>query len=174
VVIELDTPFLGQPVYNLYAHLGEIFVVEGQQVAAQELIALSGATGVADGPHLHFEVRVGQNTYNSTRNPLLWLYPYPEHGTVVGTVSWPSGERVHEAQIFLRRVDAPSKYAETTSYANAENSLNADEGWGENFAFDDVEAGYYEVEVRRGQRKITAEVWVYPRRTSAVEIVLDW
>lgn len=174
VVIELDTPFLGQPVYNLYAHLSELLVEEGEHVDAQELIALSGATGVADGAHLHFEVRVGENAYNNTRNPLLWLYPYPEHGTVTGTVAWPSGELVHGAQIFLRRIDAGSKYAETTSYANSNQALNSDEGWAENFAFDDVEAGYYEVEVRRGTKKIKEEVWVYPRKTSFVEIVLEW
>ena len=174
VVIELDTQFAGQPVYNLFAHLSDFLVAEGQHVDAQEVIALSGATGVADGAHLHFEVRVGENGYNNTRNPLLWLYPYPEHGTVVGTVSWPSGELVHGAQIFLRRIDAGSKYAETSSYANANQTLNGDEGWEENFAFDDVVAGYYEVEVRRGEQKITEEVWVYPRRTSFVEIILDW
>ncbi|MDX1413918.1 MAG: M23 family metallopeptidase [Candidatus Promineifilaceae bacterium] len=174
VVIELDTQFLGMPVYNLYAHLSDIFVTEGQQVAAEEIIALSGASGVADGPHLHFEVRVGENDYGSTRNPLLWLYPFPENGTVVGQVAWPSGELVQGAQIFLRRVDAPSKYAETTSYTNDDIPLNADEGWQENFAFDDVEAGYYEVEVRRGTRKIKEEVWVFPYRTSSVEITLDW
>ncbi len=174
VVIELDTLFMGQPVYNLYAHLSEILVNEEDHVEAQELIALSGATGVADGAHLHFEVRVGENEYSSTRNPLLWLYPYPEHGTVAGTVAWPSGELVHGAQIFLRRVDAGSKYAETTSYANSDKALNGDEGWAENFAFDDVVAGYYEVEVRRGSKKITEEVWVYPRQTSFVEVVLDW
>ena len=67
VVIELDTPFLGQPVYNLYAHLSEIFVAESQHVVAQEVIALSGASGVADGAHLHFEVRVGNNDYANTR-----------------------------------------------------------------------------------------------------------
>ena len=174
VVIEMDTPFMGQPVYNLYAHLSEILVAEGDHVDAQALIALSGATGVADGAHLHFEVRVGENAYGRTRNPLLWLYPYPEHGTLVGTVAWPSGELVHEAQIFLRRIDAGSKYAETTSYANSDQELNADEGWAENFAFDDVMAGYYEVEVRRGGKKITEEVWIYERTTSFVEIVLDW
>ena len=129
---------------------------------------------MADGAHLHFEVRVGQNEYTSTRNPLLWLYPYPEHGTVAGTVAWPSGELVHGAQIFLRRVDAGSKYAETSSYANSDKGLNGDEGWAENFAFDDVVAGYYEVEVRRGEKKITEEVWVYPRQTSFVEIILEW
>ncbi len=174
VVIELDTQFLGQPVYNLYGHLSQILVEEGQQVESQEIIALSGATGVADGPHLHFEVRVDQNDYGSTRNPLLWLYPFPDHGVVVGRVSWPSGELVQGAQLFLRRVDAPSKYAETTTYTIGDIPLNADEGWQENFAFDDVEAGYYEIEVRRGNRKVKEGVWVYPYRTSAVEIILNW
>ena len=89
-------------------------VDEGQHVDAQELIALSGASGVADGPHLHFEVRVGQNNYTNTRNPLLWLYPFPEQGTIAGRVTWPSGELLHGAQLFLRRVDAGSKYAETS------------------------------------------------------------
>ena len=174
IVIELDPQFIGLPVYNLYGHLSEILVEEGQYVEAQELIAYSGASGVADGAHLHLEVRVGQNDYNSTRNPLLWLYPFPEHGTVVGRVAWPSGELVQGAQLFLRRVDAPSKYAETTTYTTDGVLLNADEGWQENFAFDDVEAGYYEIEVRRGTKKIKEEIWVYPYRTSAADIILDW
>jgi murein DD-endopeptidase MepM/ murein hydrolase activator NlpD len=173
-VIELDSTFLGQPVYNLYGHLSEILVSEGQHVDAQDIIALSGASGVADGPHLHFEVRVGQNSYSNTRNPLLWLYPFPEHGTVAGRVAWPSGELLHGAQLFLRRIDAGSKYAETSSYANRSEVLNGDEGWAENFAFDDVVAGYYEIEVRRGSRKIKEELWVYPYRTSFVDITLDW
>ena len=174
IVIEVDSQFIGLPVYNLYGHLSEILVEEGQYVDSQEIIAYSGASGVADGPHLHLEVRVGQNDYGSTRNPLLWLYPFPEHGTVVGKVAWPSGELVQGAQLFLRRVDASSKYAETTSYTNDDSAINADEGWQENFAFDDVQAGYYEIEVRRGTKKIKEEFWVYPYRTSSVEIILDW
>mgnify|MGYP001547853009 CR=1 FL=1 len=133
---------------------------------------LSGATGVADGAHLHFEVRVGENEYGSTRNPLLWLYPFPEHGTLAGQVIRPGGALVHGQQIFLRRIDAPSKYAETISYANTSAELNSDEGWAENFAFDDVAAGYYEVEVRRGTKKVREEVWIYPYRTSFVEVTL--
>lgn len=172
VIIELDTPFLGQPVYNLYAHLSDVLVNEGQHVEAQEVIALSGATGVADGAHLHFEVRVGENEYSSTRNPLLWLYPFPEYGTLAGQVIRPGRELVHGQQIFLRRIDAASKYAETTSYANTSAELNSDEGWAENFVFDDVAAGYYEVEVRRGTKKFREEVWIYPYRTSFVEVTL--
>lgn len=172
IVIQLDTSFLGQPVYNLYAHLSGILVEEGQHVEAQEVIALSGATGVADGSHLHFEVRVGQNAYDSTRNPLLWLYPFPDHGTLAGRVIRPGGELVHGQQIFLRRIDASSKYAETTTYANSSGELNSDEGWGENFSFDDVAAGYYEVEVRQGEEKFREEVWIYPYRTSFVEVTV--
>lgn len=171
VVIELDSRLEGRPVYTLYGHLSEIFVNEGQHVEAEDVIAYSGATGVADGAHLHFEVRVGQNDYSSTRNPLLWLYPFPDHGTVAGRVTWPDGEPVYEAAVLLRRIDAPSKYAATTTYA--QDDLNADEGWNENFALDDVAAGYYEVEVRNGEEKYRQEVWVFPYQTSFVEIVLE-
>jgi murein DD-endopeptidase MepM/ murein hydrolase activator NlpD len=172
IVIQLDTPFLSQPVFTLYGHLSQVLVEEGQHVDAQEVIALSGATGVADGAHLHFEVRVGQNSYENTRNPLLWLYPFPDHGTLAGRVIGPGGELVHGQQIFLRRIDASSKYAETITYSNEDGELNADEGWGENFSFDDVAAGYYEVEVRQGDKKFREEVWIYPYRTSFVEITL--
>jgi murein DD-endopeptidase MepM/ murein hydrolase activator NlpD len=42
---------------TLYAHLSQIRVHEGQRVAAGEVIGLSGESGCASGPHLHFEVR---------------------------------------------------------------------------------------------------------------------
>ncbi|HEX6386580.1 MAG TPA: M23 family metallopeptidase [Anaerolineae bacterium] len=170
VIVELDSRLDSQPVYTLYGHLSEVLVNVGQHVQAEQVIALSGASGVADGPHMHFEVRVGQNDYDSTRNPLLWLYPFPDRGTVVGRVVWPDGRLVTEAPVSLRRIDAPSRYAATTTYAD--DSVNADPIWQENFALDDADAGYYEVVVTRGEDKFTAEVWVFPYRTSFVEIVL--
>jgi murein DD-endopeptidase MepM/ murein hydrolase activator NlpD len=48
--------------YSLYYHLSEINVKEGDIVQTGELLGLSGATGLATGPHLHWEVRVnGEN-----------------------------------------------------------------------------------------------------------------
>jgi murein DD-endopeptidase MepM/ murein hydrolase activator NlpD len=170
VVIQHTFQLDGQNVYSLYGHLSQIYVTVGQAVRARDIIALSGATGVADGPHLHFEVRVGQNSYTHTRNPIFWLLPFPERGVVAGRVLFPNGELAHEAPITLRRIDAPSNYAATTSYAL--ESLNPDDHWQENFAFDDVYAGYYEVVVTQGSKKYKTEVWVYPNQTSFIEIVI--
>ncbi len=170
VIIQHDTLYKNQPVFTLYGHLRQPLVTVGQHVEAEEVIALSGATGVADGPHMHFEVRVGQNSYESTHNPLLWLWPFPDRGTVVGRIIRANGSLVNEAPVRLERIDAPSRYATTTTYA--QETLNADDVWNENFAFDDVEAGYYAVTVTVGDEKYSQEVWVYPRRTSFIEIMI--
>ena len=170
VVIQHDFLYQGQAVFTLYGHLSEVDIAVGQTVAAGDLIALSGGTGVADGPHLHFEVRLGSNTYAAARNPLLWLWPFPDRGTVIGRVSWPNGELVAEAPVSLRRVDGPAPYIATTSYAAG---ISGDPGWGENFAVDDVPAGYYEITVRSGAEKYTVEAWVFSRQTTYVEIILD-
>lgn len=43
--------------YSLYYHLDSTLIEEGMLVKAGEQIAFSGATGLATGPHLHWEVR---------------------------------------------------------------------------------------------------------------------
>lgn len=170
VIIEHDTAYKGQPIFTLYGHLNQVLVSEGDHVNVEDVIGLSGATGVADGPHMHFEVRLGENSYDATRNPLLWLWPFPDRGTITGRVTFANGSLAYEAPIRAVRVDASSRYASTTTYAP--NGLNADDVWAENFALDDIEAGFYEVIVTLGEEKIKQEVWVYPRRTSFVEIEL--
>ncbi len=59
----------GLGVYSLYLHLSRSLVREGDMVAQGQQIGLVGATGLATGPHLHWEVRVG----GATVDPALWL-----------------------------------------------------------------------------------------------------
>ena len=59
----------GNGYQTLYSHFGEIFVVPGQHVNKGEQIGRMGTTGLATGPHVHFEVH--QN--GIPINPLLVL-----------------------------------------------------------------------------------------------------
>ncbi|GHT52719.1 hypothetical protein FACS1894106_2030 [Spirochaetia bacterium] len=50
-------------VYSIYYHMDKIEVNEGDLVVSGALLGQSGATGLATGPHLHWEIRVsGENT----------------------------------------------------------------------------------------------------------------
>jgi murein DD-endopeptidase MepM/ murein hydrolase activator NlpD len=46
-------------VFICYAHLSQIDVYPGKQVAAGERIGITGNTGASSAPHLHLETRVG-------------------------------------------------------------------------------------------------------------------
>ncbi len=48
----------GGGVSTLYAHCEELLVHEGEHVDQGKVIGLVGSTGLATGPHLHFEVRI--------------------------------------------------------------------------------------------------------------------
>jgi murein DD-endopeptidase MepM/ murein hydrolase activator NlpD len=75
VILKHEFSGLAQPVFSLYGHLSQVSVRVGQTVKVGQIIGQVGMTGWAIGYHLHFEVRLGENRYENTRNPELWLQP---------------------------------------------------------------------------------------------------
>jgi len=50
--------------FSVYAHLSRILVKVGDVVKPGVVVARSGSTGRATGPHLHFELRRGQKPFD--------------------------------------------------------------------------------------------------------------
>lgn len=59
----------GNGIDTYYAHLSHFLVVPGEEVRRGQVIALSGASGRATGPHIHYEVRL----HGTPVNPYKYL-----------------------------------------------------------------------------------------------------
>lgn len=75
--------------YSLYAHMyaDSITVKAGDTVAQGQVIGKMGSSGKSTGAHLHFEIRVGENTTAATVNPLDYISaddPRPLGGSTSG------------------------------------------------------------------------------------------
>ena len=56
----------GMGIKSRFAHLKSFSVKKGEKVAAGQQIAKVGSTGRSTGPHLHYELRIGNKTTNPT------------------------------------------------------------------------------------------------------------
>jgi murein DD-endopeptidase MepM/ murein hydrolase activator NlpD len=172
VVQELDEPFNGQPVFLLYGHLSAVIAEEGQHLAPGDVLGLVGMTGVAIGNHLHLEVRLGSNSYDSTRNPVLWLKPEPGQGAIAGLVLDTSGQPVPETPVTFFRAEDPGKWwRQIQTYAN--EGVNPDDALGENFALAYVPAGEYLVKAKIGDRTYVEPVVVEAGEIGFVRIAAE-
>jgi len=171
VITELDHTFQGKPLYVLYGHLSEVLVDVGQRVKTGHVLGLVGMTGVAEGPHLHMEVRYGENDYGSTVNPELWVRPHDGHGTLAGLLLSPDGQPVAEAKIMLYQAGTTGKpFRELSSYPDRE--VNSDPAWQENFVGGDLKAGRWRVEVYKNARLYTETFTIEAGATSRLIIRL--
>lgn len=161
VAIKHDFGFKGNVLYTVYGHLDRVDVYRGQRVSAGQVIGVVGETGKVSGPHLHFEVRIGDNTFFSSRNPELWIAPPVGWGVLVGQVIESSGRRIPQLKIRLVSLETKQVY-EAITYA--QGSANSDEYYSENLVLGDIPAGRYllyldfkdqtiktEIEIQAGQ-----------------------
>lgn len=165
VVVKLEQEYKGKSVYYLYGHLSRVLVEPGQKVKRGEPVGFVGQSGIALGYHLHLEVRVGENSYASTRNPLLWMEPLPRRGVVAGRIVYVKGEMPPELLVTL----VGKERRETWTYRPG-RGINPDEDLGENFVFGDVSPGEYMLEVKIGPHIYRRKVMVEGGKISFVEI----
>lgn len=169
VVIQLNRDYKGQRVFAVYGHMNRIGVTVGDVVKHGDPIGEIGMTGIALGPHVHFEVRVGVNDYAHTRNPILWMMPVPGRGALAGKFVDAKGNLVRGAIIGLWRAEPESFIYSSESYSRDDAPpVNSDDELGENFAFPDLAPGDYIVRV--GGQPNAARVTVEAGKLAFVEL----
>lgn len=160
----------GLPVFTLYGHMNRIDVQVGQSVQQGVQIGSVGDSGIALGPHLHFEVRAGDPfSFGATRNPELWIYPFRTFGTLAGRVTDANGNLLYNVTLKVESADI-TRYA----FSYADTSVNGDPTFGENFTLGDIPANYYQITVSdNGRVRFQKLIYVYPNRTTWLDVQLN-
>ncbi|MBN2549090.1 MAG: peptidoglycan DD-metalloendopeptidase family protein [Anaerolineales bacterium] len=151
--LQASFPELAGPVYTLYAHLSEISASVGQAVKAGQEIGKVGMSGVAEGPHLHFEVRLGENTYQASHNPELWLIPHTDEngqqlGALAGRVLNSYGQPPKLESLVIEYLpDGPDQPGTSDIHLlpYEEKALLGRPPWQESFGLGDLKPGWYRI-----------------------------
>ncbi len=159
--------------YSLYAHMSQIWVQPGQEVAPGEPLGLVGETGVATGPHVHLEIRAQrlERGQKETRvlNPELWMAPYVGWGALVGRLENRWGWPLPAVRVYLepetwdeqaQRLWWGYRTLRLRTYPWA-STIHSDPLYGENFAVGALPAGRYRMTVvyRSGRYSTTVTIW---------------
>lgn len=159
VMIRHDFGYKGQRLYTVYAHLDRVVVEQDQYVESGDLLGLSGKTGEASGPHLHFEVRLDVNGFFGTRNPELWLVPPQGYGVLAGQVMNTGGRKV-EGQLVIVRPVGSENFWRANSYHYGH--IFPDDYYQENLVVSDLPAGRYEIQINYLSKIYRREIDIYP------------
>ena len=156
VVVRHDFGYNDQKLYTTYAHMSKTMALMGQHVETGDTLGLVGATGATTGPHVHFEVRLGVNSFQHTLNPELWLAPPQGWGVLAGRVMDPKGETISRTEIYLVSEETQKKFMVKT-YGSG-GAVNPDPYYNENIVLGDLPAGIYKLTlIYEGKEKQT---WV--------------
>jgi murein DD-endopeptidase MepM/ murein hydrolase activator NlpD len=157
VVIEHD--FLApdmHPIYSLYGHLSRVSVATGDEVEYGTMIGSVGAEGVAIGPHLHLEIRLGDPyDYNAVYNPELWYLPWEGFGVFAARVVGPDGELIQGV-----RLELIGRSSFLSGWTYADDTVRSDPYFRENIVIGDIRAGQYDLKVGEARNILYRDVVV--------------
>jgi murein DD-endopeptidase MepM/ murein hydrolase activator NlpD len=159
VTIRHDFGYHDQALYTVYGHLDQIDVVNGQHLEAGQQIGLVGETGRVTGPHLHFEIRLGNNDYFTTRNPELWMVPPMGWGIMAARVTDSSGQLLSGQHFIITSTTNRQNWLARTYGLEA---VNSDAYYRENLVVGDLPAGVYELRTAYVGSSFSALIEIQP------------
>jgi len=160
VVLRHDFGYQDQTLYTVYAHMSEIIGVVGQHVNTGDVLGLVGDTGITTGPHLHFEVRLGGNTFFNTYNPELWMAPPQGWGVLVGQLTDEDGKLMNQFPVEVRPMPSEVPLRKVLTYAVG--AVNADAYYQENLVLSDLPAGLYKIAFEYKDKNLQFWADIYP------------
>ena len=160
VVLKHDFGYQDRSLFTVYAHMSKIIAVVGQHVEIGDVLGLVGDTGVTTGPHLHFEVRVGGNTFYNTANPELWMAPPQGWGVLVGRMTDEDGELLNLYPVEVRPM--PSEVPLRRALTYAQGAANSDAFYQENLVLSDLPAGLYKIAFEYKDKQLQFWADIYP------------
>lgn len=166
IAIRHDFGHQDQTLYSVYAHLESVNAWLGQRVSAGDPIGMVGDTGHASAPHLHFEIRTGENRYFASRNPELWTVPAEGWGVLAGRVQDTWGRSLTEYLVQIKSIETEQIW---DVWTYAPGTIQPDEHYQENFVIGDLPEGAYQLQIDFAGRSYTSFLYLKPGQTNFVE-----
>lgn len=175
VVIRLDRRLSTEDgkldVYILFGHLDRVDVEDGQYVRTGDTVGTVGMTGIALGPHLHVEVRVGENKYENAVNPDLWIRPTAGTGNLAVRVLSADGQSWDGAMLNLYFASKKrGNLVRSFETYRGEEILGGDPAWGENGVISNLQVGDYYLLANVNEEDIEQKITVKEGQTTFLEI----
>ncbi|MBN2258454.1 MAG: M23 family metallopeptidase [Anaerolineaceae bacterium] len=159
VTIKHDAMLYDMSIYSIYAHLSVTHVEEGDRVNAGDLIAEVGLSGNTSGPHLHLEVRLGDDSYFVTRNPELFIPPLENHGVLAAHLYNTDGSNLYAQEVIVESLADHQRWS-AESYASG--AAVPDLLLNENLVIGDLPAGQYAIIIYYGSAELHHSVIINP------------
>jgi len=142
VVVRMDFGYKNQQLYSVYAHMSKLIAVPGQHVETGDVLGLVGSTGAVTGPHVHFEIRLGEDSFHHTYNPELWMSPPEGWGVLVGRIADANDDTLQQVEVAVQNTQSGQTRTVNTY---GPGPVNPDPYYNENMVLGDLPAGLYKV-----------------------------